>query len=214
MTTRRDCLAGLTGFTALAGVANARNTLAEVLKVGPKPKLIKGGNGVPDKVDFGHGLLVPMSNDAFHALWEGDDRWIAYGHGFGHNRASAMGQAERAAVGTMKLYLLTLAFTPERLERIEGGGWRLKSGKIADLVQGDIELPGRPVMPTTDAVMGMIGGSHANTGSAAGIAEAGSSPAGSPASGEETVHATTGWLIWKREVSLDDVRRKAVLAGN
>jgi hypothetical protein len=207
MATRRDCLAVLTGFAALAGAANARNTLGEVLKAGPKPKLIKG---TPDKVDFGHGLLVPMSNDAFHTLWEGDDRWISYGHGFGHNAAAAMGQAEEAAVGTMKLYLLTLAFAPNRLVRVEGGGWRLKSGNVADLVKGDITLPGRPVMPTTDAMTGMIGGRHA-TGSMASTPDADNGPSVSSASGEETVHATTGWLIWKHEVSLDDVRRNAVL---
>ncbi len=209
MTTRRVCLAALSGIAVMAAAAKARNTLGEVLKVGPKPKLIKG---TPDKVDFGHGLLVPMSNDAFHALWEGDDRWISYGHGFGHNAAAAMGQAEEAAVGTMKLYLLTLAFAPDRLMRVDGGGWRLKSGKIADLVKGDIKLPGRPVMPTTDAMTGMVGGRHANTGSSTSTPDADASP--SAASGEETVHATTGWLIWKHEVSLDDVRRNAVLLGN
>jgi hypothetical protein len=208
MTTRRVCLAALSGIAVTAAAASARNTLGEVLKVGPKPKLIKGN---PDKVDFGHGLLVPMSNDAFHALWEGDDRWISYGHGFGHNAAAAMGQAEEAAVGTMKLYLLTLAFAPDRLARVDGGGWRLKSGKIADLVKGDIKLPGRPVMPTTDAMTGMVGGRHADAGSAS-TPDAEASP--SAASGEETVHATTGWLIWKHEVSLDDVRRNAVLLGN
>jgi hypothetical protein len=206
MTTRRDCVAALTGFAVSAVAADARNTLGEVLKAGPRPKLIKGENGAPDKVDFGHGLLVPMSNDAFHTLWEGDDRWISYGHGFGHNAAAAMGQAEEAAIGTMKLYLLTLAFAPDRLARVDGGGWRLKSGKIADLVKGDIKLPGRPVMPTTDAMTGMVGGRHADAGSAASTPDADASPSPSAASGEETVHATTGWLI-----SLEDVRRNAVL---
>jgi hypothetical protein len=211
MTTRRVCLAALSGIAVTAAAAKARNTLGEVLKVGPKPKLIKGS---PDKVDFGHGLLVPMSNDAFHTLWEGDDRWISYGHGFGHNAAAAMGQAEEAAVGTMKLYLLTLAFAPDRLVRIDGGGWRLKSGKVADLVKGDLKLPGRPVMPTTDAMTGMVGGRHANAGSSASTPDADAGPSASAASGEETVHATTGWLLWKHEVSLDDVRRDAVLLGN
>jgi hypothetical protein len=180
----------MTGLAATAAAVQA-STLGEVLKVGPKPKLIKGN---PDKVDFGHGLLVPMSKDAFHTLWEGDDRWMAYGHGFGHRKASAMGQAEEAAIGTMKLYLLTLAFVPQRLMQVEGGGWRLKSGNIADLVKGEIKLPGRPVMPTTDEV---------NDGD----------PASDPSTGEQTTHATTGWLVWKKDVTLDTVRRDAVLLG-
>lgn len=217
MNTRRDCLVALTGFAATAAAANARSTLGEVLKVGPKPKLIKGENGQPDMVDFGHGLMVPMSSAAFHTLWEGDDRWITYGHGFGHNKAGAMGQAEEAAIGTMKLYLLTLAFAPDRLIRVDGGGWRLKSGNLADLVKGEIELPGRPVMPTTDEVMGVNkSGKGAVAAGANGSATAIDSAGGvdySNASGEQATHATTGWLIWKKEISLDDVRHRAVLIG-
>ena len=207
MKSRRDCLFAMTGFAAIGAVtraANARNTLGEVLKAGPPPKLIKGQNGDPDKVDFGHGLLVPMSKDAFHTLWEGDDRWIAYGHGFGARRISAMGQAEEAAIGTMKLYLITLAFAPGRLMRVDGGGWRLKSGNIADLVKGDVKLPGRPVMPTTDEVNGAQGADMAaNFGSSSAIS----------ANGEQLTHATTGWLVWKRDVTLDTVRRDAMLLG-
>jgi hypothetical protein len=186
----RRLLLSATGCAVWATPARARNTLGEVLKAGPKPKLIKGDklNGIPDKVDFGHGLLVPMSKDAFDALWEGDDRWIAYGHGVGQNKVAAMDKAEEAAIGTMKLFLLTLAFKPEMLMRVEGGGWKLKSGRTADLVRGDIGLPGRPVMPTVDQVGG-------DTDTDAG--------------GFEPYHATTGWLIWKREVTLDTVRRIA-----
>jgi hypothetical protein len=192
MTTRRNLLviASAAAVTTAAGAG----VLGEVLKAGPKPKLIKG---TPDKVDFGHGLLVPMNKDAFHALWEGDDRWIAYGHGFGPRASSAMAQAEEAAIGTMKLYLLTLAFAPDRLERIDGGGWRLKSGNVADLIKGDIKLPGRPIMPTIDQVAGDLDGETSNS-----------------ATGEEATHATTGWLIWKRDVTLDTVRHDAVLLGN
>ena len=203
---RRTCFAALGGAAATIATANARNTLGEVLRAGPKPKLVPGQNGEPDKVDFGHGLLVPMNNDAFHTLWEGDDRWISYGHGFGSNKAKAMGQAEEAAVGTMKLYLLTLAFAPDRLVRVDGGGWRLKSGNLNDLVKGQITLPGRPVMPTTDTVSGVMS-SRGGAGGGGDMADY------SGASGQEPTHATTGWLIWKKEVSLDDVRRNAVLLG-
>lgn len=200
MNTRRACLISLAGLFGAAAGASA-STWGEVMKVGPKPKLIRGK---PDKVDFGHGLLIPMSNDAFHTLWEGDDRWITYGHGFGHNTASAMGQAERSAVGTMKLMLITLAFAPERLVRVDGGGWRVKSEKVADLVQGDIYLPGRPVMPTTD----FYNSFQTGTSNASSTDAGGSGPS---ANGEESTHATTGWLLWKKDVSLDYVHQHAQL---
>lgn len=188
MRSRRNCLAAMAAFTASATLAKA-GIAYEVLKAGPKPKLIKGN---PDKVDFGHGLLIPMSKDAFHALWEGDDRWISYGHGFGSNESAAMGQAEEAAIGTMKLYLLTLAFAPDRLVRVEGGGWRLKSENTADLVKGDVKLPGRPVMPTVDHSYDFLQGET-----------------GDDSRGQGDAHAITGWLIWKKEANLDYVRNNA-----
>lgn len=195
MTTRRHCLAGLAVLAAMSG-AWASNTYGEVLERGPKPKLIRGK---PDKVDFGHGLLVPMSAAAFHTLWEGDDRWITYGHGFGSGEGPAMGQAERAAKGMMKLYLITLAFAPDRLERVPGGGWVLKSGRVEDLVKGDLDLPGRPVMPAVDSMY-----SYMQTETAGGAS-------GEDGRGGNGAHATTGWLIWKDTVDLDYVRKNAQL---
>ncbi len=90
-----------------------------------------------------------------------------------------------------------MAFAPDRLMRVEGGGWRLKSGVIADLVKGEIRLPGRPVMPTTDQMTGDQDGETGNT-----------------ATGEEQTHATTGYLVWKKDVTLDYVRNTAILAQN
>ncbi|GAA0534641.1 hypothetical protein FHS83_003086 [Rhizomicrobium palustre] len=195
MNTRRHCLITM---AAVASMSAAHASLAyEVLKRGPCPKLVPGK---PDKVDFGHGLLIPMSKDAFHTLWEGDDRFIAYGHGFGQSEAAAMGQAEEAAIGTMKLYLLTLAFAPDRLMHIDGGGWVLKSGKTEDLVKGDVELKGRPVMPTTDTKF-----SYSANEAAGG--DAGDETRG----GGGAVHATTGWLIWKSDADLEYVRQHAHL---
>jgi hypothetical protein len=190
MNTRRACLLGLASIAGVGATAGA-STWGEVRRRGPAPKFIKGH---PDKVDFGHGLLVPMSKDAFHVLWEGDDRWITYGHGFGHNEAAAMGQAEEAAVGTMKLMLVTMAFAPERLERVDGGGWRLKSGNTDDLIRGEIYLPGRPVMPTTDPIYDYMG-----------------DETGDDERGGRVTHATTGWLIWKKDVTVGYVRNHARL---
>lgn len=175
----------------LIGAARA-STYGRVLKAG-KPKLIKGN---PDKVDFGHGLLVPMNHEAFETLWEGDDRWMTYGHGFGATEAAAMGKAEEAAVATMKLYLLTLAFAPEKLQRIDGGGWRLGSRNPNDLILGDIDLPGRPVMPSVD---------HVNAYD--------TSDSGDTLREPNTSHATTGWVVWKSDVPLDAVRDRAKLVA-
>lgn len=188
MKSRRDCLSLVLTAAVSAPLAHA-GIAYEVYKVGPKPKLIKGK---PDKVDFGHGLLIPMSRDAFQCLWEGDDRWITYGHGFGGSEGAAMGQAEDAAVATMKFYLLTLAFAPDRLERVDGGGWRLKSGNAQDLVRGDITLPGRPVMPTVDHMNSYMQGETGDEGRSV-----------------EASHATTGWLVWKKDVILTSVRKNA-----
>ncbi len=189
------------GVAATALAARA-STFGEVMRVGPRPRLIRGR---PAKVDFGHGLLIPMSRDAFHVLWEGDDRWITYGHGFGRYEARAMEQAEVAAEGTMKLMLITLAYAPQRLRRVTGGGWRLKSGNVADLVKGDIWLPGRPLLPTIDRL-----------GFNPDDAQEARADAGAANRVHGSIHATTGWLLWKKDVTLDYVRRHARLlaAGN
>jgi hypothetical protein len=190
--TRRDFFFSVLGGAAMFSAARA-STYGRVLKAG-KPKLIPGN---PNMVDFGHGLLVPMNHEAFDTLWEGDDRWMSYGMGVGRSEGEAMGRAEEAATGTMKLFLLTLAFKPERLEQIAGGGWRLKSHNVADLVRGDIYLPGRPIMPTVDMVGGTTTDDAANSDQ-----------------GGENSRATTGWVVWKSEVKLDYVRDHATLADD
>lgn len=197
MKTRRDCLLGLSAFAASAAAAQA-NVTYEVLTVGPRPKLIRGK---PNKVDFGHGLLVPMSADAFHTLWEGDDRWLAFGHGFASFGSGAMVQAVDSAEGTMKLYLLTLAFAPERLMRVDGGGWRLRSGDVDDLLRGDVDLPGHPVKPVIDEISGYTGAR-------------GKSKSGRTIHGPDVAHATSCWLVWKKDATIEYVRRHAMLVAN
>ena len=177
MTNRRSFALGALGTLAApaAGLAAPR----------PKGPVMLPGN--PPKLDFGGGLLIPMDSTIFKVLWEGPDRWITYGRAVSRVEVRAMGQAETAAIGTMKLMLLTLAFAPERLERIDGGGWRLKSGNTDDLVRGDVRLPGRPVMPTTDL--------HSADGNA----------------GEPLIHALTGYMVMKADVTIEDVRARARL---
>ncbi|WP_425997179.1 hypothetical protein [Caulobacter sp. DWR1-3-2b1] len=105
-----------------------------------------------------------------------------------------MGQADAAAIGSMKLMLLTLAFSPERLERFETCGWKLKSGKTDDLIKGDIAPPGRPVMPTVDEV-------SASTGQ---VPEGGSV-------GDPAYRAITGYMVMKKDAPLSHVKEKAQL---
>jgi hypothetical protein len=154
------------------------------------PNMIKGD---PPKLDFGGGLVIPMNASIFRTLWEGEDRWITYGRALSQQKVRAMGQAETAAIGSMKLMLLTQAFAPERLERFETCGWRLKSGDTKDLVLGDIDLPGRPVMPTTDEVSGQ--------GAAAADASV----------GDPSYRALTGYMVMKKDAPLDYIRKHAQL---
>lgn len=185
MTTRRNMVFSLGSGALMPAVALA--TEGGVVK-GRKggPNMIKGN---PPTLDFGGGFLIPMDGRIFKALWEGEDRWITYAHALSRQQVRAMARAEDAAVGKMKLMLLTLAFAPERLERFEGCGWALKSGNNDDLVKGDITLPGRPVMPTVDEV----NNSESTT-------------ADDPA-----YHALTGYMVMKKDAPLDYIKQKAQL---
>ncbi|WP_297515951.1 hypothetical protein [uncultured Caulobacter sp.] len=164
------------------------------------PGIVKGRRGGPDmiegrppKLDFGKGLVIPMNNAIFKALWEGEDRWVTYGHAISDQRMLAMGHAEDAALGTMKFMLLTLAFAPERLERFESCGWKLKSGNLDDLVRGEIALPGHPVLPAVDEVGDPAGGA---------------TPDGE-STGPSGYHAVTGYMVMKKDAPLDYVKQKA-----
>lgn len=191
MTTRRNLVFCLAGGVLMPSLAAAAET-----------GIVKGRNGGPDmikgnppKLDFGGGFVIPMDGRIFKALWEGEDRWITYAHALSRQQVRAMARAEDAAVGKMKLMLLTLAFAPERLERFEGRGWALKSGNANDLVKGDIALPGRPVTPTVDEVSNAAGGE---------------TPEGASA-GDPAYHAITGYMVMKKDAPLEYIKQKAQL---
>ena len=185
MATRRNLVFSLAGGMLMPSLALAAETgIVKGRKGGPD--MIKGD---PPRLDFGGGFVIPMDGRIFKALWEGEDRWITYAHALSRQQVRAMARAEDAAVGKMKLMLLTLAFAPERLDRFEGHGWALKSGNNDDLVRGDIALPGRPVMPTVDEV----NNSESTT-------------AGDPA-----YHAITGYMVMKKDAPLEYVKQKAQL---
>lgn len=191
MTSRRKLVLSLAGGLLLPAPALA---VEPVIIKGRKggPNMIKGN---PSRLDFGGGLLIPMDGSIFKALWEGEDRWITYAHALSTRQVRAMGQAEDAAVGKMKLMLLTLAFAPDRLTRVENCGWALKSENTADLVRGDIALPGRPVMPTVDEVANPTDGP---------------TPEGQSV-GDPAYHAITGYMVMKKDASLAYVKQRAQL---
>jgi hypothetical protein len=188
MMDRRGLLFSLAA-TVAPGVALADEGVVKGRKGGPN--MIKGD---PPKLDFGGGLLIPMNASIFKTLWEGEDRWITYGRALSTQKVRAMGQAENAAIGSMKLMLLTLVFRPDRLVRFETCGWKLKSGNTADLVKGDVALPGRPVMPTVDEVSSAIGQ----------VPEGG-------AVGDPAFHAITGYMVMKKDAPLTYIKEKAQL---
>lgn len=188
---RRELMLALAG-TALAFPAAARQRSEDGVVKGRRggPNMIKGD---PPRLDFGGGLVIPMNASIFRTLWEGEDRWVTYGRAVSRLEVKAMQQAEIAAIGTMKLMLLTQAFAPERLVRFETCGWRNRTSDANDLVLGDIPLPGKPVMPTTDRVTGSV-----TDGDTGGV-------------GEDGWHAVTGYMVMKKDITLADVKARAQL---
>jgi hypothetical protein len=196
--TRRLILAAAIGALPGAALAQAITGRASARKVGGAPKMIAGD---PPRLDFGGGLVVPMDRRIFGVLWEGQDRWITYARGVAANRLRAMALAQEAAETSMKTLLLTLAFKPERMEKVEGSGWRPISKDPADLVFGALKLPGKALMPVTEG-FGQGGATRVDPATGA------DDPTGAPS---DYVHALTGYMVMKSEVDLDHVREYARL---
>jgi len=168
---------------------------------GPEPTVLKGP---PPKMDFGDGLQVPLDKEAFATLWEDSGRWITFGLGLGRAESDSNAKADKAASLTMQIMLLTLAYAPERLERVDGRGWRARTGKIRDLVMGEVPLPGRPVRPA--------GGAYTDNRLFAGPST--NSPANLAADLQsyQRFVAATAYVVKKADLSLDDVRTLGRLA--
>lgn len=184
--------AGLVPALAHGGAPRPRRERS-IAGDGPEPSVIKGK---PPKLDFGDGLRVPLDKEAFATLWEDSDRWITFGLGLGRMESDSNAKADKAASLTMQIMLLTLAHAPERLERVDGNGWRPRSGKLRDLVMGEVPLPGRPVRPANGSYMDnrLFGGPGLTPDNAADIQS------------YQRVVAATAYVVQKAELSLDDVR--------
>src|SRR5262249_37505489 len=109
-------------------------------------------------------------------------------------QANAMGHAEFTAEAMMKMMLLTLAFAPERLERVETCGWRVKTGYRDDMVQSVVDLPGGPFTPWAEA----YGGQEV-------IVSEG------PSITPPIQHAICTYVVLKADASLSAIRQNAML---
>jgi len=204
---RRAFILSLAGFgmTPALAYAGAARPLRErsIVGDGPKPTVVKGN---PTKLDFGDGLQVPLDKDAFATLWEDSGRWITFGLGMGRAESDSNAKADKAASLTMQIMLLTLAYAPERLERVNGGGWRARTGKLHDLVMGEVPLPGRPVRPANGVYTDNRLFSGPNPNSPADIA--------ADAQTYQRFVAATAYVVKKADLSLDDVRTLGRLADD
>ncbi len=218
MVTRRTFFFSLVGIVAATPVwaadpAPAADKTAEE----PTIKLIKSK---PPVLDFGDGVKVPCTKDAFLTLWESPTYWLTFGAGMSPQSARSKGVAMDFAVASMKLLLVTLAFAPDRLEKVEGNGWRLNAKVANDYVRGEIELPGKPSPPVTDASLG-FGNSDSSLfiGSLPSVGRGMSGPAEPSITGVNPallgkVNSFCIYVVKKSDISLDDVRKRTQLEKN
>lgn len=213
MQTRRMTMLTLAGAALTIGAARA--ALGEDTDV-PSAKTIAGK---PPYMDFGDGVKVPLSKGAFLTLWESPTYWMTFGFGSAAVAERAQGLAVHHAIGAMRFLLLTLAFAPDRLQKIDGNGWKQKVEDPTNYVFGELELPGRPGMPVTDAALG-FGNADANLylggGGSAGIGPSSTLP---DPSGNVTglnrsamlkgLNAFCSYVVKKKDLGLDDVRTRA-----
>ncbi len=217
MSNRRDVVFPRVGTLAVASVmrASRASTATPVSQAPPDTPKATAIPGKPPILDFGDGVRVPCNEEAFLTLWEGKTYWLTFGAGRAHYSEQAQGQSVKYASAAMKLLLMTLALTPNRLERVDGGGWRLKSRNIEDFVRGDVVLPGNPFWPNNDAFMG-FGSSDAPALGSLGFGALGSSGV---VGGSDLltgswiyVDAFSAYVVFKRDVTLDWVRSHTQVA--
>lgn len=212
MQTRRAVVVSMMGALAVIGGAEATDDSL------PKATVIKGD---PPILDFGDGLKVPCNKSAFLTLWESPKFWLTFGFGTAALREIAQRRAVVHAKGAMEYLLLTLAFAPQRLKSVDGHGWRQKVEKPSNYVMGDLDLPGRASRPLDDVFLG--GGnvsvdSFWSDPSAGGMTATAPSGPGGPQVGTSimpptmttrNVNAFCCYVVMKKDLSLDDVRKRA-----
>jgi hypothetical protein len=186
----------------------------------PVAKLIPGD---PPMLDYGGGVKVPCNRNAFYTLWEGETFWLSFGFGISQSPETAMAAAAKQASGVMKFLLLTLAFAPERLVKVDGNGWRKKDPAAHDFVLGELELPPNPGKPMSDVFLGggnieispfwNWGGMNNSINSMPGPTQS-SQPVtqGPPSNMRQSYrHAFSSYIVMKKDLSLEDVRKRATV---
>jgi hypothetical protein len=217
METRRTVMGTIVGATALAGFGMAAWSETDGM---PSPAIIKGE---PTVLDYGSGLKVPCTKDAFFVLWEGGTFWLTFGFGASPSVDAAMAQAAKQAAGVMKFLLLTLAFAPERMSKVDGNGWRKKDPKARDFVLGELDLPIVPSRPLSDVFLGggnieispfwNWGNTGTNTMEPMQRGAPNATPSAAPPGDmrQANRHAFSNCFVLKKDLSLDDVRKRAVI---
>jgi hypothetical protein len=208
MQNRRAFFLSLAATAAVAAPVTSAEPVASAKDGMPKATLIKG---TPAILDFGGGLKIPCAKSAFLVLWEGESFWLTLGAGRSSYAQRANGMAVLYAIAAMKLLLMTLAFAPERLKQ-EDGGWRLKEQAIKNYVLGDVELPGKPYWPVSDAGLGFGDMDMQGMTAPGPLGQGGGTQSlwNQPLS-DARVDAFTTYIVQKKDLSLDDVRIRAKL---
>jgi len=214
MQTRRMVIATLAGAAAIGGVPLAFAADDDL----PTAKTIAGK---PPYMDFGDGVKVPLSKGAFLTLWEAPTYWLTFGFGSAAVGERAQSLAVHHAIGAMRYLLLTLAFTPDRLQKVDGSGWRQKVEAPANYVFGELDLPGKPGRPVTDSALGfgnadanlfINNGSGPGIGPSSGMPDPGGSFTGmNSATMFKGLNAFCSYVVKKKDLSLEDVRTRAKL---
>jgi hypothetical protein len=168
--------------------------------------------GKPPRLDFGDGLQIACDKSAFLTLWEGKIFWLTFGAGRSSYTQQAQGQAVKYASAAMKLLLMTLALAPDRMTA-KDGGWRLKPDEAHHFVLGDITLPGHPYWPINDTALGFGNKDDASLGgpitSGPSVTGSAAAPTVDPTQSFDKSNAFTCYIVLKKDLSLEDVRKRA-----
>jgi hypothetical protein len=207
--------------TAIASFAGAVFAISDMSALAAEDGLPTAETkpGKPPYMDYGDGVKVPLSKGAFLTLWEGPNYWLTFGFGTAAVAERAKDLALHHAIGAMRYLLLTLAFAPDRLTKVDGNGWRQKDEAPTHYVVGELDLPGHPGLPATDAALG-FGNADAqlflSTGGGASIGPSGgmSEPSGhitgfNSAAMLKGINAFCSYIVKKSDLSLEDVRTRA-----
>ncbi|GAA0573122.1 hypothetical protein [Rhizomicrobium electricum] len=215
MQTRRGFVASAAAVGAIAACGAAARA-----EEAPSARFVKG---TPSILDYGGGVKVPCTKEAFFTLWEGETFWLTFGFGISSAQETANKLAAKQATGLMKFMLLTLAFAPERLVKRDGGGWCKKDPAARDFVLGELDLPVQSSKSMTDVFLGSgntvispfwnFGGNITGTNLAGPRSDApvASSPGAPSDLRQANLHAFSTCLVMKKDLSLEAVRQRAVI---